>query len=51
MPLLWMAKCTTCDEQGPAAENEMDGKANDWCVEHNADNAGHHAMIVSISDV
>jgi hypothetical protein len=51
MPLLWMAKSTTCDEQGPGAENENDGTANDWCFEHNAANSGHHAMIVAISDV
>ena len=44
MPLLWMAKCTTCDEQGPGAENEYDGKANDWCVEHNASNADHQVI-------
>ena len=47
----WMAKCTTCDEQGPVAKDENDGNALDWCVEHNASNAGHHAMIVAGSDV
>ena len=47
----WMAKCTTCDEQGPVAHDENDENALDWCVRHNAENAGHHAMIVAGSDV
>jgi hypothetical protein len=33
-----------------AAVFENDGNALDWCVLHNADNAGHHAMIVAGSE-
>ena len=47
---LWMAKCTTCDEQGPVAVDENDGNALDWCFLHNSSNADHHAMIVAGSD-
>jgi hypothetical protein len=47
---LWMAKCTTCDTQGPVARDENDENALDWCVQHNADNRDHVAMIVAGSE-
>jgi hypothetical protein len=43
----WEAKCTTCGEQGPVAQDENDEKANEWILQHHADNAGHTAMILA----
>jgi hypothetical protein len=51
MPLLWTAQCTTCEEQGPAAVDEDDGHANDWCSEHNGEHEGHQALVLSIPDI
>ena len=49
---LWMAKCTTCDLQGPAARDENDENAQEWCDQHNAETSWEHkAMIVAGSDI